>query len=326
MEMRVVVMPKITHRVLLSLSCCAVPLFSLPVHAQEFLCDATQAASNQLPVLDKACPIGQGLWGNSAPKRKDSDFWIQCGLLTKPLSLAQAQGLYQHISTHVWMKPEDKGTRCLIGPYDDFAKARKDLRGVRTVTGYKEAFIREVAKSTATSVTAAAPVKRAPAAPQAAPKPAKAQTPASQPKPAVSPKPVVAAEPAQAAALTETRALPATVASQGADVSFRHQASLNGVSYVVPYTLADNVQFYMEHNKAWNRLSYDGAEKMCRSQNMRLATEQEWKQLLNSKVMEREQWPVYLPYWGEGRKGLFTNGRTTNLKGTSLLNVLCVKG
>lgn len=314
MEMRVVVMPKITHRVLLSLSCCAVPLFSLPVHAQEFLCDATQAASNQLPVLDKACPIGQGLWGNSAPKGKDSDFWIQCGLLDKPLSLAQAQGLYQHISTHVWMKPEAKGTRCLIGPYDNFTQARQDLSGVRGVSGYKEAFIREVRKAGTSAANRAAPVKRSPKAAraEATPQPV-AQSAAAQSQPAPAPKPAA------------PRAMPAQVASRGADITFRHQTVLNGVSYVVPYTLADNVQFYMEHNQAWNRLSYDGAEKMCRSQNMRLANEQEWVQLLNSKVMEREQWPMYLPYWGNARKGLFTNGKVTSLKGTSLLNVLCVK-
>lgn len=34
----------------------------------DYLCDAQQAAVNQLPVLDAACPIGDGLWGKK-PKR-----------------------------------------------------------------------------------------------------------------------------------------------------------------------------------------------------------------------------------------------------------------
>ncbi|HAS8133528.1 TPA: SPOR domain-containing protein, partial [Vibrio vulnificus] len=32
-----------------------------------------------------------------------------------------------------------------------------------------------------------------------------------------------------------------------------------------------------------------------------------------------------LPYWGRGKKGFFTDGRVTQVKGSSLLNVLCVK-
>lgn len=31
----------------------------------DYLCDAQQAAVNQLPVLDAACPIGDGLWAKS---------------------------------------------------------------------------------------------------------------------------------------------------------------------------------------------------------------------------------------------------------------------
>lgn len=53
----------------------------------DYLCDAQQAAVNQLPVLDEACPIGDGLWGKK-PKRGDSLFWIQCGMLSKPMPLA----------------------------------------------------------------------------------------------------------------------------------------------------------------------------------------------------------------------------------------------
>ncbi|MCE7628951.1 SPOR domain-containing protein [Vibrio fluvialis] len=315
MDMRVVVMPKVTHRVLLSLSCCAVPFVTLPAHAKDFLCDATQASSQQLPVLDKACPIGQGLWGNSAPKGKESNFWIQCGLLAEPLSVDKAKVLYQNMSTDVWMKPEAKGQRCLIGPYTDYAKAKRDLAGVRSVPGYKEAFIREVRKSG--SVTAPVAKKTATSAPR---------TPAAAPKKVTQPAPVQAAPaPVKATATVPSQTRPTPPKAASGDVLLRHQTTLNGLTYAVPYTMADNVQFYMEHNLAWNRLSYDGAEKLCRSQGMRLSTEEEWKQLLNSKVMENEQWPVYLPYWGFNKKGLFTNGKITNLKGTSLLNVLCVR-
>ncbi|MFG0887396.1 SPOR domain-containing protein [Vibrio sp. CJQ_6] len=315
MDMRVVVMPKVTHRVLLSLSCCAVPFVTLPAHAKDFLCDATQASSQQLPVLDKACPIGQGLWGNSAPKGKESNFWIQCGLLAEPLSVDKAKVLYQNMSTDVWMKPEVKGQRCLIGPYTDYAKAKRDLAGVRSVPGYKEAFIREVRKSG--SVTAPVAKKTATSAPR---------TPAAAPKKVTQPAPVQAAPaPVKATATVPSQTRPTPPKAANGDVLLRHQTTLNGLTYAVPYTMADNVQFYMEHNLAWNRLSYDGAEKLCRSQGMRLSTEEEWKQLLNSKVMENEQWPVYLPYWGFNKKGLFTNGKITNLKGTSLLNVLCVQ-
>lgn len=34
-----------------------------PALADEYLCDATQASTNELPVLKNDCPIGDGLWG-----------------------------------------------------------------------------------------------------------------------------------------------------------------------------------------------------------------------------------------------------------------------
>ncbi|MCG3767065.1 SPOR domain-containing protein [Vibrio cincinnatiensis] len=296
MDIKVLEMSKITHRVLLSLSCCTVVLFSFPVLAQDFLCDATQAASDQLPVLDSSCPLGQGLWGNTLPKGQDSKFWIQCGLLASPLSVEQAKALYEKISTDVWMKPEGSGTRCLIGPYNDYAQARKELTGVRALAGYKEAFLREVSKSIVSqSQPQGASVQRQPT-------PVKTRTPTA--RPLKSPPPI---QPDSDA------------------IVIRHQTSFNGLTYAIPYTTSDKVQFYMEHNQAWNRLNYSGAKKMCESQNMRLVTEEEWQQLLSSKVMEKEQWPMYLPYWGQNNRGLFTSGKITNLKGNSLLSVVCVK-
>ena len=301
MDIKVVEMSKITHRMLLSLFCCAVSLFSFPVLAQDFLCDATQAASDQLPVLEPSCPLGQGLWGKALPKGQHSKFWIQCGLLTSPLSVEQAKALYTKISTDVWMKSEGNGTRCLIGPYNDYAQARKELTGVRTLAGYQEAFLREVGKS------------------------AESQPPGTQTKPKSKPRSSATVEKVK----SETKPKPVKSAPlskpQNGKIVIRHQTSLNGLTYAIPYTSSQAVQFYMEHNQAWNRLNYRGAKAMCESLNMRLVTEDEWQQLLSSKVMEKEQWPMYLPYWGTNNKGLFTSGKMTNLKGNSLLSVLCVK-
>lgn len=79
-----------------------------PVGAQEFLCDATQASAQELPLLSATCPIGQGLWGKQQPKGDESTFWIQCGVLSKPLSVKEAKLIYPHISTDVWAKIEAK--------------------------------------------------------------------------------------------------------------------------------------------------------------------------------------------------------------------------
>ena len=128
-------------------------LVSSQVNAESVLCDATQASTNQLPQLEQSCPIGKGVWGSKAPKRHSDNelFWVQCGLLNKPLSLNRAKPLYEKISTNVWMKPEGGDYRCLIGPYSTFSDARKDLAQVRKVPGYGEAFIRMVDKSKTSS-------------------------------------------------------------------------------------------------------------------------------------------------------------------------------
>lgn len=299
MDIRVVTIARIIHRTLLSLSCCAVSLSSFTVFAQDFLCDATQAASDQLPVLDSSCPIGQGLWGNTLPKGQDSKFWIQCGLLASPLSVEQAKVLYEKISTDVWMKPESTGIRCLIGPYHDYTSVRKELTAVRHLAGYQEAFLREVSKKNG------------------------AQRPITQTQPKPISHPPATLEPISPAIQPLKKA--STTKPKSNAIVIRHQTSFNGLTYAIPYTASEKVQFYMEHNQAWNRLNYSGAKIMCESQGMRLVTEDEWQQLLSSKVMEKEQWPMYLPYWGANNKGLFTSGKMTNLNGHSLLSVLCVK-
>ena len=134
----------------LSTLLCSVALgflfFSPTSYGEQFLCDATQSSAKELPLLDKSCPIGNGLWGKQQPKGSESTFWIQCGVLAKPLSVDDAKVIYQQISTDVWGKIEGRNARCLIGPYNDFAQASKELKAVKTLKPYQQAFIREVVK------------------------------------------------------------------------------------------------------------------------------------------------------------------------------------
>ena len=311
MDIKVVAMPKFSRCLLmLGIPLCfaSQPLFA--AEAEQFLCGGTQASANELPQLNSNCPIGSGLWGNTKPKAKDSSFWIQCGLLNNSMPLSRAKVLYKHISTDVWMKAEGNTMRCLIGPYDDFATAKKELSNVRKEKLYKEAFIREVRKG----------VKDPAVVPKPAPKKKVVPKKAESPKVAV-PKTTAATKPAARPAVKPTpEANP-----ESSTVSIRRKTTLNGLQYAVPYVMDSKIQFYMEHDLAWNRLNYQDAQSSCKQQGMRLATEQEWAELINSKVMEKDKWPVYLPYWGEGSKGFFTTGKVNTLKGTSLLNVLCVK-
>lgn len=306
--MKMAAQPKQPLVKLLSIALLALPAFSAPTLAEEFLCDATQASTQALPQLDTSCPIGKGLWGKQQPKGDQSQFWIQCGVYSKPLSLSKAKTLYQHISTDVWLKPEAKAFRCLIGPYQDFNQARSELSKVKQEPGYKEAFIREIIKGQ--------PVKQT--KPAAKPKP--------QPKVAkVKPEPVAVKAPVAAAAVAPAKSMSESKAKPDSDVSVRLTADINGVHYQVPYLLFSDDQFYMEHDLPWNRMSYEQAYKTCYRQGMRLATPIEWKALLDSGVMAKNNWPMHLPYWGEEKAGLFYSGKVNQLKGSSLLNVMCVK-
>ncbi|WP_122082654.1 SPOR domain-containing protein [Vibrio coralliirubri] len=295
-------------------------LVSSQVNAESVLCDATQASTNQLPQLEQSCPIGKGVWGSKAPKRHSDNelFWVQCGLLNKPLSLNRAKPLYEKISTNVWMKPEGGDYRCLIGPYSTFSDARKDLAQVRKVSGYGEAFIRMVDKSK----TSSQPIVAKPAEP----KMVKPKAPAKvEAKPA--PKPVVAKQAAAVTSAAAIQTLPSGNASSDNDleIEIRVKADVAGSQYAIPYLLDHQQQFYMEQGKPWSRLDYDSAELVCNQVNMKLMSEKQWQSILSSKVMEKQNWPMHLPYWGADKKGLFTNGNVNQLKGSSLLNVMCVK-
>ncbi|CAK1795935.1 SPOR domain-containing protein [Vibrio crassostreae] len=297
-------------------------LVSSQVSAESVLCDATQASTNQLPQLEQSCPIGKGVWGSKAPKRHSDNelFWVQCGLLNKPLSLSRAKPLYEKISTNVWMKPEGGDYRCLIGPYSTFSDARKDLAQVRKVPGYGEAFIRMVDKSK----TSSRPI----VAKTAEPKTVKPKAPV---KPKVEAKPVSKPVAAKQAAVVTSAAVIQTLPSGNArsdndlEIEIRVKADVAGSQYAIPYLLDHQQQFYMEQGKPWSRLDYASAELVCKQVNMKLMTEKQWQSILGSKVMEKQNWPMHLPYWGADKKGLFTNGNVNQLKGSSLLNVMCVK-
>ncbi|WP_060983262.1 SPOR domain-containing protein [Vibrio splendidus] len=291
-------------------------LVSSQVNAESVLCDATQASTNQLPQLEQSCPIGKGVWGSKAPKRHSDNelFWVQCGLLNKPLSLNRAKPLYEKISTNVWMKPEGGDYRCLIGPYSTFSDARKDLAQVRKVSGYGEAFIRMVDKSQ----TSSQPIVAKPA-----------ESKMVKPKAPVKPtaKPVAAKQAAAVTSAAAIQTLPSGNARSGDDleIEIRVTADVAGNQYAIPYLLDHQQQFYMEQGKPWSRLDYDSAELVCNQVNMKLMSEKQWQSILSSKVMEKQNWPMHLPYWGTDKKGLFTNGNVNQLKGSSLLNVMCVK-
>ncbi|AUI84984.1 SPOR domain-containing protein [Vibrio azureus] len=277
--------------------------FSGGVMANEFLCQASQASHNELPVLEASCPIGHGVWGKKVPPKDKDYFWIQCGILDKPMSVAKAQTIYNKITTDVWMKPEDKGYRCLIGPYTDFAQASNELQSVQTLAVYKDAFLRAIAKKSAplkkNSADLSSPAKSTKAVPQIQPK--------SKPAAAVS-------QSTQAPAIADTKS-----------VQVRLQTILKGKRFAVPYVAENHNQFYMEHGKAWNRLSYASSKQVCQQLGMHLASPSEFKTLRNSGLMEKDNWPLQLPYWGKNKKGLFTDRAPNQLSGTSLLNVMCVK-
>lgn len=289
----------------------------------DYICEAKQSSNSELPVLSRECPIGNGLWGKT-PKQKSGLFWIQCGMFSKPVALAQAKSIYSKISTDVWMKPESRGYRCLIGPYDAFDNASQDLKQLKTLKPYRQAFIRAVSKDSdkpATSGKAmAAPVKQ--------------QVTKTPPKPKAKPKPVSKPQP-KPKAITPKKAAPIPVATtrpnstaKKTDVGMmvvRRETKIGENYYAIPFLMEGNEQYYMEYGIGWNRLNYEMAMQVCQSQGMRLLNDIEWRALINSGVMTKKQWPIHVPYWGEGKRGLFTSGKITQLTGTSLLNVVCIK-
>ncbi|WNJ97043.1 SPOR domain-containing protein [Vibrio ruber] len=312
-------MIKVTKNILMSFALFSCVFWAHWVNAQEeFLCDATQASTQELPTLDKNCPIGEGLWGKSGPRSKNSMFWIQCGIFSQPMPLADAKILYRQISTDVWMKPGANQYRCLIGPYNDIRKAKQELKKIHRLKAYHEAFIREVRKAQEAAAAKTTPPPKASVAQRRVSQPRSTSQP---PAPSKSSQPPTA-QPSNRTVAPQKAATP-TAAAEGIEI--RKQTVIAGVKYVIPFLGVKASQFYMEYEIPWNRLSYEQAYATCQKIGMKMATELQWKQLLASQIMNREQWPLYLPYWGMDKRGMFTSGKVSQLKGSSLLNVVCVQ-
>ncbi len=276
----------------------------MPVTANaspSFLCGATQSSDRQLAVLNKTCPIGKGMWGKKSPASAHSYFWIQCGMLETAMPLDVAKVLYQHISTDVWMKAERSGYRCLIGPYKSYKQVKLELEQVKKISRYRDAFIREVTENTH--------VSRAPAKQKSIKQHSNSRFSSYDEAVSSSRKKALLRQ-----AMTEKNDLP----------EIRLQTQIAGTMYQIPYLGQETQQYYMEHDRPWTRVNYATADKVCHQLGMRLPSEGEWNQLLHSKEMDSGFWPVYLPYWGADKKGLFTSGKINQLQGNSLLNVVCV--
>jgi len=301
----------ILTRKLVKIVFCIGLAFSSPVSASddEYICEAKQNSDTELPVLSKNCPIGQGLWG-ATPIVDDGLFWIQCGLFNDAKTIKQALPIYNVISTDVWLKSEANGYRCLVGPYEKFSVAQTDLTRVKRLDSYKESFIRN-------ATTKMSPSMMVEKAKEVSKPKEKVSTSLVAPVLVDTIKPKLMSKPQ--AKVTEK------VLESGDTVVARRDVKIGEKYYAIPYLMDGDEQYYMEYGIAWNRLGYERAVEVCRSQQMRLPSGEEWKTLIDSQIMSKKQWPLHLPYWGEGKHGLFTSGKVNQLKGTSLLNVVCVK-
>ena len=296
--------------------------------AENYICEAKQNSKDELAVLAASCPVGKGLWGRK-PKQDKGMFWIQCGIFPEKLSLTQAKLIYEKISTDVWLKPEGNSYRCLIGPYESFKKASAESKQVKTLSAYKESFVRWVTKDGKTEAVTKAkkPAAKKKRTPKKVVKANTAPKPATKPVVSVVEKKVKPVRKISPAPKTAEPAVQPTARAESktGGVVFRRKADIAGKLFVVPFLEKSKEQYYMEHGVQWNRLDYEKALKVCSSQGMSLLDEQQWKTLLSSGEMERHKWPMHLPYWGKDKRGLFYGGKVTHLTGTSLLNVACVK-
>ena len=326
-------MSSILVRKLLAFVFCISFGFSSPVKAadDEYICEARQRTADSIPVLSQDCPIGNGMWGGS-PDVDSGLFWIQCGLFNDELTQNEIKIIGSAISTNVWLKEEKKGYRCLIGPYEQYSVAKKDLDQLKKLNSYKQAFIRNATVLPNTTVTTAKVTPNKPA-----PKKATSDKSVSNRKTVSNPTtnnvlPVTSPSVASTVAIEKREVVDQKskqVQSQAIGLSetvvARRDVKIGDKYYLIPFLMEGYDQFYMEYNIAWNRLNYDRSVEVCASQKMRLLSEEEWQLLIDSQVMKNKQWPLHLPYWGNEKKGLFTSGKITQLSGTSLLNVVCIK-
>ncbi|USD62902.1 SPOR domain-containing protein [Vibrio sp. SCSIO 43140] len=118
-----------------------------------FVCDSASKSQLPFPVLESECPIGEGLWGNTQPDESDQSFWIQCGFVKSGSLRYVPAHLAKQVSKSIWLKPEMKGDRCLIGPYQSFDVAKQELAKLRSTQTYKDAFIRSTSTKLSTNET-----------------------------------------------------------------------------------------------------------------------------------------------------------------------------
>ncbi|MUK30738.1 SPOR domain-containing protein [Aliivibrio fischeri] len=110
------------------------------------ICFSKDAHSDAKNVLLDACPIGDGLWGNQKPKleKGKSEFWIQCGVFNQELTKEKVNHIQKKVDASINFKLEGEAKRCLIGPYQDFTAAQKQLRSLQSDRLFKHAALREV--------------------------------------------------------------------------------------------------------------------------------------------------------------------------------------
>lgn len=253
-------------------------------------------------VLAASCPIGHGLWGSKQPQKLDSQYWIQCGMLKNKPSSYVFEQINKKVSAKAWVKKEPAGYRCLIGPYQRYQNAKTDQITLRSDSSFRGAIIREVLMNDKNIAIVAdtGAVKKITAV-KVAPKVPKVE------------KKVFTAD------LNIQQILTAE------DVEIRRSAKVENKNYAIPFLLDNNDSFYMENEIAWSRATFDASSLACDHLSMRLVTADEWQTLRKSGVMEQEKWPQHLPYWGEKKQAMFSNGTTRKLNDSSLLNVVCVK-
>ncbi|GAL16649.1 hypothetical protein JCM19235_5198 [Vibrio maritimus] len=126
---------------------------SAQVSNDAFVCDSANKSQLPFPVLESECPIGEGLWGNTQPDEADQSFWIQCGFVKSGSLRYVPAHLAEQVSKSIWLKPEMKGDRCLIGPYQSFDVAKQELAELRSIPKYKDAFIRSTSTKLTTNET-----------------------------------------------------------------------------------------------------------------------------------------------------------------------------
>ncbi len=309
-------------------------------------CETAETTNNGISLLSSECPIGHGLWAKMKPKHENSDFWLQCGVYRKGVSSKNLARIQLRVSEKVSVKLTKKGyQRCLVGPYKAYENAVGDMTALRKNRIFKDSFIREVklsdviviepqAKSVAAEATVAAVVVKpeptivAPASTEVLPEP-QAKT-----EPDVVPSVEAVAVVAETEVVEVVEVIPVVeeievmeekaVETVG-NMEVRRQAVIDGRTYLVPFVSGEKERTYMEHELPWSREDFLSAAKICQSFDMALVTTEQWRVLRDSKRMEKESWPLQLPYWGENEQGMFMDGQATKLKSAALLNVVCVK-